>query len=181
MRAIGLRLPIRSRKRPQSWPVNNRPAHSSAFRAKQTNFASATRRAWKKLQSSASSSGRRCPVLDCRKARQLNAKRRAAEVKLSWPLANMGLILAKPNVGRRRQSFGASPLFRTETARREIATPGFLDRYQGPQFGVAGTRKLCDVYDRPIVGTIIKPSVGMSAEVNRGASSHPCRGRRRLH
>jgi len=42
--------------------------------------------------------------------------------------------------------------------------PEFLDRYQGPQFGVAGTRKLCGVYERPIIGTIIKPSVGLTPE-----------------
>ena len=42
--------------------------------------------------------------------------------------------------------------------------PVFFDRYQGPQFGVAGTRRLADVWDRPMIGTIIKPSVGMSPE-----------------
>jgi ribulose-bisphosphate carboxylase large chain len=40
----------------------------------------------------------------------------------------------------------------------------FLDQYSGPQFGVAGTRRLCDVYDRPVIGTIIKPSVGLTPE-----------------
>jgi ribulose-bisphosphate carboxylase large chain len=40
----------------------------------------------------------------------------------------------------------------------------FLDRYQGPQFGVQGTRELSGVYKRPLIGTIIKPSVGLSPE-----------------
>jgi ribulose-bisphosphate carboxylase large chain len=40
----------------------------------------------------------------------------------------------------------------------------FLDRYAGPQFGVAGTRQLTGVFERPLVGTIIKPSVGLSPE-----------------
>jgi ribulose-bisphosphate carboxylase large chain len=40
----------------------------------------------------------------------------------------------------------------------------FLERYQGPQFGVAGTRRLAGVFDRPMIGTIIKPSVGLSPE-----------------
>jgi ribulose-bisphosphate carboxylase large chain len=40
----------------------------------------------------------------------------------------------------------------------------FADRYPGPQFGVAGTRQLTGVDDRPIIGTIIKPSVGLSPE-----------------
>jgi ribulose-bisphosphate carboxylase large chain len=34
--------------------------------------------------------------------------------------------------------------------------------YPGPQFGVAGTRRLAGVADRPLFGTIIKPSVGLS-------------------
>ena len=34
--------------------------------------------------------------------------------------------------------------------------------YLGPQFGVAGTRRLTGVWDRPLIGTIVKPSVGMS-------------------
>ena len=42
--------------------------------------------------------------------------------------------------------------------------PIFLTKYQGPQFGIAGTRAFTGVYDRPIIGTIIKPSVGMSPE-----------------
>ena len=40
----------------------------------------------------------------------------------------------------------------------------FADRYSGPQFGVDGTRELSGVADRPIIGTIIKPSVGLSPE-----------------
>jgi ribulose-bisphosphate carboxylase large chain len=40
--------------------------------------------------------------------------------------------------------------------------PAFLDKYQGPQFGVPGTRELSGVFDRPLVGTIIKPSVGLT-------------------
>ncbi len=40
----------------------------------------------------------------------------------------------------------------------------FAERYPGPQFGVEGTRRLTGVFDRPIIGTIIKPSVGLSPE-----------------
>jgi len=42
--------------------------------------------------------------------------------------------------------------------------PAFAAAYRGPKFGVAGTRKLVDVYDRPILGTIVKPSIGLSPE-----------------
>ncbi len=37
----------------------------------------------------------------------------------------------------------------------------FRGVYPGPQFGVAGSRKLTGVHDRPITGTIIKPALGL--------------------
>ncbi|MEO8627614.1 MAG: ribulose-bisphosphate carboxylase large subunit family protein [Betaproteobacteria bacterium] len=40
----------------------------------------------------------------------------------------------------------------------------FADRYPGPAFGIDGTRKLAQVVDRPVIGTIVKPSVGLSLE-----------------
>ncbi len=40
---------------------------------------------------------------------------------------------------------------------------GFAQHYGGPKFGIAGTRKLAGVEKRPLIGTIIKPSVGLSA------------------
>lgn len=47
----------------------------------------------------------------------------------------------------------------------DLQLPGaFADRYPGPQFGTEGTRRLCGVFDRPIIGTIVKPSVGLSPE-----------------
>ncbi|HOX03961.1 MAG TPA: ribulose-bisphosphate carboxylase large subunit family protein [Verrucomicrobiota bacterium] len=38
----------------------------------------------------------------------------------------------------------------------------FGEKYPGPQFGIPGTRRLAGVADRPILGTIVKPSVGLS-------------------
>jgi len=40
----------------------------------------------------------------------------------------------------------------------------FADRYPGPGFGIEGTRRLAQVEGRPLIGTIIKPSVGLSIE-----------------
>jgi 3-oxoisoapionate-4-phosphate decarboxylase len=37
----------------------------------------------------------------------------------------------------------------------------FRGAYSGPQFGLAGSRRLTGVYDRPIIGTIIKPALGL--------------------
>ena len=40
----------------------------------------------------------------------------------------------------------------------------FAERYPGPGFGIDGTRKLAQVHGRPLIGTIIKPSIGLSKE-----------------
>jgi ribulose-bisphosphate carboxylase large chain len=42
--------------------------------------------------------------------------------------------------------------------------PAFAHRYPGPQFGIGGTRHLTGVFDRPLLGTIVKPSVGLSPQ-----------------
>ncbi len=40
----------------------------------------------------------------------------------------------------------------------------FAERYPGPGFGIDGTRKLAQVRGRPLIGTIVKPSIGLSKE-----------------
>ena len=96
--------------------------------------------------------GQRGPVL-----------RRTAEVTLSWPIENMGPSL--PNL----LSTVAGNLFELKPFSGlklldVTLPPAFLTVYQGPQFGVEGTRRLTGVFGRPVIGTIIKPSVGMSPE-----------------
>ena len=91
------------------------------------------------------------------------ATRRTAEVTLSWPLNNLGTSL--PNLlatiaGNlwELKPFSGMRLLDVRLPRE------FLAAYRGPQFGVAGTRSLTGVYGRPLIGTIIKPSVGLSPE-----------------
>jgi ribulose-bisphosphate carboxylase large chain len=89
--------------------------------------------------------------------------RRTAEVTLSWPIENMGPSL--PNL----LSTVAGNLFELKPFSGlklldVTLPPVFLTAYQGPQFGVEGTRRLTGVFGRPVIGTIIKPSVGMSPE-----------------
>ena len=40
----------------------------------------------------------------------------------------------------------------------------YAAQFLGPAFGVEGTRRMAGVHGRPIIGTIIKPSIGLSAE-----------------
>jgi len=86
---------------------------------------------------------------------------RRAETMISWPIENMGPSL--PNL----LATVAGNLFELQqfSALRLIGLDlpdAFRDAYLGPQFGVAGTRQLAGVHGRPLIGTIVKPSVGMS-------------------
>lgn len=86
---------------------------------------------------------------------------RRAEVVVSFPGANVGKSL--PNL---MTTVGGN-LFelRHFSGLRLIdidIPPAIVDAYAGPQFGIEGTRDIVDVYERPIIGTIIKPSVGLS-------------------
>jgi ribulose-bisphosphate carboxylase large chain len=46
----------------------------------------------------------------------------------------------------------------------DIELPDTLTRFKGPKFGIAGVRRLIGSKDRPHVGTIIKPKVGLNPE-----------------
>jgi ribulose-bisphosphate carboxylase large chain len=86
---------------------------------------------------------------------------RQAIVELSWPLDNFGPSL--PNL----ISTVAGNLFELNqlSAIRMIdldLPKAFLDRYPGPAFGPNGTRRLAGVEKFPLIGTIIKPSVGLT-------------------
>jgi ribulose-bisphosphate carboxylase large chain len=39
--------------------------------------------------------------------------------------------------------------------------PEYAQAHPGPQFGIAGSRALTGVKERPIIGTIVKPSLGL--------------------
>jgi len=86
---------------------------------------------------------------------------RQALVTLSWPLDNIGPSLPNlistvaGNLFELRQFSG----IRLEQLR---LPPIFSATYGGPRFGIAGTRKLAGVPQRALIGTIIKPSVGLS-------------------
>ncbi|WP_027135992.1 3-oxo-isoapionate-4-phosphate decarboxylase OiaX [Geminicoccus roseus] len=42
--------------------------------------------------------------------------------------------------------------------------PAFIQAHPGPQFGIEGSRRLTGVKDRPLIGTIIKPNLGLAPE-----------------
>lgn len=89
--------------------------------------------------------------------------RRTAEVTLSWPLENMGPSLPNLLATVAGNLFELKPFSGLKLLDVKLP-PAFLSVYQGPQFGVEGTRQITNIYGRPVIGTIIKPSVGLTPE-----------------
>ena len=88
---------------------------------------------------------------------------RRGDLVVSWPISNMGPSLPNlwatvaGNLFELRQFSGLKLT--------DLVLPAeFAAAYQGPQFGVEGTRRLTGVTGVPLVGTIIKPSVGLAPE-----------------
>ena len=100
-------------------------------------------------------------------------------VTLSWPIGNMGpslpnLIAAVAgNLFELKQFSGLRLL--------DLRLPEeFAAANPGPQFGIDGTRRLAGVEGRPLIGTIVKPSVGLDAGRHRRAGGRALRRRARL-
>lgn len=89
--------------------------------------------------------------------------RQKARVTLSWPLENVGPQLSNLVSTIAGNLFELKPFSGLRLLDVRLPT-AFSDKYAGPKFGVDGTRALCDVQGRPLIGTIIKPSVGLSAQ-----------------
>ncbi|MGX7688806.1 ribulose-bisphosphate carboxylase large subunit family protein [Flectobacillus roseus] len=86
-----------------------------------------------------------------------------AMVEVSWSIENFGYNLPvmistlQGNLYEIRQFTGLKLI--------SLEVPAsFANHFEGPAFGIEGCRKLTQVYDRPLIGTIIKPSVGLSPE-----------------
>ena len=86
-----------------------------------------------------------------------------AEVDLSWPLENLGPSLPNLVATVAGNLFELQQFSGLKLLDIQLPQP-FRDRYPGPQFGVPGTRQLAGVPKLPLVGTLIKPSVGLSPE-----------------
>lgn len=86
-----------------------------------------------------------------------------AEVVVSWPLENIGTNLPtlvstlQGNLYELREFSGLKLI--------DFDVPeSFMSRFPGPRFGISGTRTLTGVERRPLIGTIVKPSIGLTPE-----------------
>ncbi len=86
-----------------------------------------------------------------------------AELTLSWPMDNIGCSV--PNL----MATVAGNLYELACVSglrlQQLNLPlEFASGLPGPAFGIEGTRRLTGVQDRPLIGTIIKPSIGLNPE-----------------
>lgn len=86
-----------------------------------------------------------------------------ANVKVSWSIENFGYNLPvlistlQGNLYELRQFTGLKLM--------DIDFPdNYIKNFRGPQFGIGGCRQLTSVEGRPLIGTIIKPSIGLTPE-----------------
>lgn len=98
-----------------------------------------------------------------------------ALVTLSWPLDNIGPSLPNLITTIAGNLFELQPLSGIRLLDLRLPT-AFAERYAGPKFGIQGTRALAGVPERPLIGTIIKPSVGLSAEATGALVADLCAG-----
>lgn len=94
-------------------------------------------------------------------------------VEISFPIHNVGTNL--PNL----YATIAGNLFElgevTGLRVLDIDLPeDYAAGFPGPAFGVSGTRVVTGVHGRPLIGTIIKPSIGLSAEETAGLVDKLC-------
>lgn len=88
-------------------------------------------------------------------------KYQRAEVTVEFPFDNIGPNLPTLLATVCGNLYELSELSGIKLLDLELPA-AFAERYPGPQFGIEGTRKLTGVYGRPIIGTIVKPSVGLT-------------------
>lgn len=96
-----------------------------------------------------------------------SAQYHQALVKVSWSVENFGYNLPvlistlQGNLYELRQLTGLKLM--------DIDFPdSYIKHFDGPKFGIEGCRQLTNVEGRPLIGTIIKPSIGLTPEQTAG-------------
>lgn len=87
----------------------------------------------------------------------------AAVFRIAFPWANFGPLLANMLTAVGGNLFDMDALAAIKLIDLEFPE-SFTKQFRGPQFGIEGCRKFLGVYDRPLIGSIIKPCVGLSAD-----------------
>jgi ribulose-bisphosphate carboxylase large chain len=86
-----------------------------------------------------------------------------AMIRVSWSIENCGYNLPVLISTVQGNLYELSAFTGLKLMDIEIPS-SFSQHFMGPAFGIEGCRRLTGVYDRPLIGTIIKPSIGMTPE-----------------
>lgn len=89
------------------------------------------------------------------------SQRRRALLRLRFPLDNFGPSLPNLLAAVAGNLFELRELAAIKLVDLELPQ-AFAVRYPGPKFGVAGTRRLMSRPEGAMIGTIVKPSIGLS-------------------
>lgn len=96
-------------------------------------------------------------------AKSGTGKYHRATIEVSWSVENFGnnlpvlISTLQGNLYEITQFTGLKLM--------DIDLPdSYSEAFRGPKFGIEGCRKLTGVFRRPLIGTIIKPSIGMTPE-----------------
>ena len=85
-----------------------------------------------------------------------------AEIEIAFPTENVGDNLPTLLATVAGNLFELGEVTALRLLDLDLADD-YAAAFPGPAFGIAGTRRLAEVYGRPMIGTIIKPSIGLSA------------------
>lgn len=98
---------------------------------------------------------------------------RRARLCVSFPVANVGANLPTlaAMVSGNLYDLGEVTGLRLESLKLPRA---YREQFDLPRQGIAGTRNLTGVQGRPLIGTIIKPNVGLSAEETGALAGRLC-------
>lgn len=117
-----------------------------------------------KVESVTHTNTTKTPSLPCRKSGDTFER---GLVTLSWPLENFGLSLPTLLSTLAGNLFELAELSAIRLV--DIDLPAdFPNHHPGPQFGAKGTRRVMNNHKGPLIGTIIKPSVGLNPSETAG-------------
>ncbi len=84
-----------------------------------------------------------------------------ALVEIAFPVANVGNNLSSLLATVAGNLFELGEVTGLRLLDLDLP-PAYAAGFAGPAFGIEGTRRLAGVFERPLIGTIIKPSIGLT-------------------
>ena len=84
-----------------------------------------------------------------------------AEVEIAFPIANVGHNLSSLLATVAGNLFELGEVTGLRLLDLDLP-PDYAAGFAGPGFSIEGTRRMAGVFERPLIGTIVKPSIGLT-------------------